>query len=83
MATTTVNTHGAKSRLSELIRMVEAGDEVILARNGVVVAKIVPWPDTSRSRTLGAWKGQVSYNGDEVGPDAEIGKMFDEGLEKR
>ncbi|MFV0257399.1 MAG: type II toxin-antitoxin system Phd/YefM family antitoxin [Acidimicrobiales bacterium] len=38
-----VNTHDAKSRLSELIREAEEGIEVIVARNGRPVAKIVPW----------------------------------------
>ncbi|MCW5695535.1 MAG: type II toxin-antitoxin system prevent-host-death family antitoxin [Bauldia sp.] len=32
----------AKARLSELVRRAEAGSEVILTRNGVAVARLVP-----------------------------------------
>jgi hypothetical protein len=40
MRTLTVNTHEAKSRLSELLRLVEQGDHVFLARNGVTLRKL-------------------------------------------
>jgi prevent-host-death family protein len=36
-----VNMHHAKSTLSELVRAAEAGEEVILARDGEPVARIV------------------------------------------
>lgn len=39
-----VNTHEAKSRPSELTRLAEAGETVILARGGKPVARIVAWP---------------------------------------
>ncbi len=61
MTTTVVNTHEAKSRLSELIRMVENGDEVMVARNGTIVAKIIPWPGQRPARISGSWKGRVEY----------------------
>jgi prevent-host-death family protein len=44
MPTRIVNTHEAKSRLSELIREAEQGHDVIVARNGHPVAKIIAWP---------------------------------------
>ena len=37
-----VNMHEAKTRLSELVRRVEAGEKVVLARNGTPVAELVP-----------------------------------------
>lgn len=80
MAPHVVNTHEAKSRLSELIREAEAGREVIVARNGQPVAKIIPWPPTRPFRTRGAWAGRVSRTGDEVGPDAEVAALFDESV---
>lgn len=36
----TVNVHEAKTRLSELLRRVEAGDEVVIARAGQPIARI-------------------------------------------
>lgn len=38
----TVNTHEAKSRLSELLAAVEKDEAVLICRNGVPVAKLVP-----------------------------------------
>jgi prevent-host-death family protein len=78
MTTRIVNTHEAKSRLSELIRAAEEGVEVILARNGQPVARIVPWRSPRPSRTPGAWRGEVSYRGDIVGPDDEVAAIFAE-----
>ena len=77
MTTRVVNTHEAKSRLSELIREAEAGVEVIMARNGQPVAKIVPWCPGRPAHVSGAWAGRVGYRGDVVGSDAETGAMFD------
>ena len=37
-----VNVHEAKTRLSKLIAAAEAGDEVVIARQGKPVVKIVP-----------------------------------------
>ncbi len=37
-----VNVHQAKSQLSQLLVAVENGEEVVIARNGVPVAKMVP-----------------------------------------
>ena len=73
-----VNTHEAKSRLSELIRKAEAGAEVIVARNGRPVAKIVPWAPSDTARVPGAWSGRVTYGDDVVGPDEEIQAIFHE-----
>ena len=39
---TTVNVHEAKSQLSRLLAQVEAGEEVIIARNGKPVARLAP-----------------------------------------
>ena len=75
-----MNTHEAKSRLSELIRAVEAGDEVIVARNGRPVAKLVPWPPARPERVPGRWAGRVTVHADVVGPDPEVAALFDGAL---
>ena len=81
MTTHVVNTHEAKSRLSELIREAEDGVEVIVARNGHPVARIVAWRPTHSARVPGAWAGRVAYADDVVGPDDETLSMFDESAE--
>jgi prevent-host-death family protein len=53
-----VNVHEAKTRLSQLLAEVEAGGEIVVARNGKPVAKLVPIPQKRRLR-LGMWKGQI------------------------
>jgi prevent-host-death family protein len=50
----TVNVHEAKSQLSRLLKRVEAGEEVIVARAGKPVAKIVPLP-AKKPREPGLW----------------------------
>lgn len=77
MVTRVVNTHEAKSRLSELIRQAEEGVEVIVARNGHPVARIVPWTPPRVSRVSGAWAGRVVYGDDVVGSDADVVALFE------
>lgn len=78
MPTRIVNTHEAKSRLSELIREAEQGHDVIVARNGHPVAKIIPWPPARPERRSGAWAGRVRVGTDIVGPDPDLIALFDE-----
>jgi prevent-host-death family protein len=82
MTTTVVNTHEAKSRLSELIRLVEEGEEVIVARNGTMVAKIIPWPQPRPTRVAGAWKGKIDYcDVDHVATDPDVLALFDQSMD--
>jgi prevent-host-death family protein len=53
-----VNMHEAKTKLSELVAEVEAGAEVILARAGKPVARLMPLRKAA-PRRLGRWKGKV------------------------
>lgn len=52
-----VNVHEAKTRLSRLLEAVERGEEVVIARAGHPVARLVP---VTRDvlRTPGGWTGQ-------------------------
>jgi len=78
MPTRIVNTHEAKSRLSELIREAEQGHDVFVARNGQPVAKIIPWPPARPERSAGSWDGRVEYHADEVGSDHDVVELFDQ-----
>ncbi len=78
MSTLMVNTHEAKSRLSELIRQAEAGSDVIVARNGRPVAKIIAWPPARDQRVLGSWAGQIRILDDIVGSDEEVNALFEQ-----
>jgi prevent-host-death family protein len=43
VAMRTVNVHEAKTHLSTLLASVEAGEEVVIARSGHPVARLVPY----------------------------------------
>lgn len=57
MAVVKVNVHEAKTHLSRLLQRVEAGEEVVIARAGQSVAKLVPIVG-SRSREAGMDEGK-------------------------
>jgi prevent-host-death family protein len=58
-----INILEAKTRLSQLIAAAEAGEEVLLARNGQPVAKIVKY-SPPKIQPPGAWVGLVDYSPD-------------------
>lgn len=60
----TVNIHQAKTHLSRLIEDVAAGEEVIIARNGKPVARLLPVTARSRPRRPGLWRGKIH-----IGPE--------------
>ena len=67
-----VSIYEAKTHLSQLIAAVEAtGEEVIIRRHNVPVAKLVPFRPVVAPRTLGGWEGQVVLHDDfdELPPD--------------
>jgi prevent-host-death family protein len=55
------NVHEARSNLSQLLDMAERGDEVIIARHGKPVARLVPV--AHRKSILGAGVGDPNYRG--------------------
>ena len=59
MATKTVNIHEAKTHLSRLLSRVERGDEIVIARAGRPIARLLPFTPTSAKRVLGSARGQV------------------------
>ena len=54
-----VNIHDAKTHLSKLVERVEAGEEIVIARGGRPVARLVPLGRRTQPRQLGIWKGAV------------------------
>jgi len=70
-----VNMHEAKTRLSELVRLVEAGEKVVLARNGTPVAELVPAVPPQK-RQGGQLKGKAWISPDFDAPMPELEKLF-------
>ena len=55
----TVNIHEAKTQLSRLIERVKAGEEVVIAKAGKPVARLVPIAPAGVVRKPGALKGRI------------------------
>jgi len=56
---TVVNVHEAKTHLSRLLQRVADGEDIVVARAGVPVARLVPYVPERKPRVPGAWKGKV------------------------
>jgi prevent-host-death family protein len=54
-----VNIHEAKTHLSRLLERVAMGEEVIIAKAGTPVAKLVPIKQTNRGFKFGSAKGKM------------------------
>ena len=57
----TVNIHEAKTTLSRLLVQVEAGEDIIIARNGTPVARLVRFQKPGK-RQFGSMKGLVKLD---------------------
>ena len=56
---TTVTVHVAKTRLSQLIAQVEAGEEIVILRGTEPVVRLVPAGEPPPRRVFGALAGKV------------------------
>ena len=54
-----ISTAEAKNRLPQLIRAVEAGEEVIITRHGKPVAQLNPPPAERQKVIFGGMKGRI------------------------
>jgi prevent-host-death family protein len=59
-----VNIHYAKTHLSKLVQSVMDDGEVVIAKAGKPVARLVPYHSPPPERKPGAWRGKV-----EISPD--------------
>ena len=77
--TDVVNIHEAKTHLSRLVERVEAGEEVVIARAGRPVARLVPLARRTQPRTLGILRGKIWMAPDWDSPavNAEIARDFE------
>lgn len=61
---TIVNMHEAKSRLSALVEKAERGEDVVIARNGKPVARLVATSGTIVERQFGRHEGLLKVPDD-------------------
>ena len=54
-----INIHEAKTHLSRLVEQAAAGEEVIIAKAGRPMARLVPMNPVSQTKRLGMLRGKV------------------------
>lgn len=75
---TVVNIHHAKTHLSKIVDEAAAGREVIIAKAGRKVARLVPLESKPRSKRLGGLKGRIRVPDDFNSPlDASVIASFE------
>ncbi len=76
-----VNVHEAKTHLSRLLERVERGEEVVIARAGRPIARLVPWRPERPARTLGLYRGQIDVAPDFDDLPGDVAAAFEGGGE--
>jgi prevent-host-death family protein len=72
-----VNMHQAKTSLSRLVARALAGEEILIARNGEPLVKLVPVPREHKPRVPGQYKGKIWISPDFEFTDEEIAELFE------
>lgn len=75
----TVNVHAAKTNLSGLLEDVQRGEEIVIAKAGKPVAKLVAFEPPRERRKLGLLRGKAWAAPDAWDPDPELERLFYEG----
>lgn len=72
----TANIYEAKTKLSQLIEEVLQGKEVVIAKAGKPVARLVAYREKLQPRKFGLLKGKISVPDNFNDEDEEINKLF-------
>ena len=70
------NVSEAKAQLSALLEQVERGEEVIIARSGKPVARLVRYVPRAQDRTPGALRGRIQMADDFDELPADLAAAF-------
>lgn len=74
------NMHEAKTHLSRLAERAAGGEEIVIARGGRPLAKLVPIPERREPRRLGLLRGKIRIGADFDAPlPAELQRGFEGG----
>lgn len=77
-AVKTVNLYEAKMNLSRLVEQAAGGEEIVIAKAGRPLARLVPLASRQGPRPLGLLAGQVRIGADFDAPlPAELSEAFD------
>lgn len=73
----TVNIHEAKTNLSKLIAFLEKGEEVVIAKAGNPVAKLVSYIPSKKKRMPNCLKDKVVFYEDFDSSNDEVAMLFE------
>jgi len=59
-----VNIHEAKTHLSRLVARAAAGEDIVIGKAGVPVARLVAYRGTETALRFGYWKGRLTMADD-------------------
>ncbi len=76
-----MNIHEAKTHLSRLLKRVAAGEEIIIARAGMPIARLVPAAAPAKARVLGTEKDRIQVAEDFDAPLPPAGLAAFEGAD--
>ncbi len=74
------NIHEAKTQLSRIISRVEAGEEIVISRDGHPVAKVVRLDAAVRRTARGSLRGRIVFADDWDSPETNDALVRDFGL---
>jgi antitoxin (DNA-binding transcriptional repressor) of toxin-antitoxin stability system len=74
----TINVHEAKTNFSKLLKRVERGEEVIIARAGQPVARISRLATDPQNRSPGSAKGLIQIADDFDAPIPDLERAFED-----
>ena len=76
----TINIHEAKTHLSRFIEKAAADEEIIIAKAGKPIAKLVPLHSLPSPRSLGMFKGQLNVPEDfDAALPEDVAALFESG----
>ncbi len=72
-----INIHDAKRHFSKIINQVLQGDDIVIARDGKPLVRLIPYPEDANVRRGGQLKGLIEISDDFDAPlPLEILKQF-------
>ena len=72
-----VNIHAAKTHLSRLVDQAAAGEDIVIARAGRPVARLVPLLPAKPKRILGILGGTLGMSDDFLTSDPDVQALFE------
>lgn len=74
----TENIYAAKTHLSRLIEKVLDGEDVVIAKAGKPLVRLIPYEEKNNPIVFGTLKGRIEISGDFDSYSEDVAEMFSE-----